>query len=369
MVRWIATEMVVVEMTSGNPSYRVYGRRDFFLSEKSSIIYDKPFKTYEELVNLMIERHIIISDTDFAIHALQNFSYYDLVNGYKNTFLQVPGTDDFIPGTKFEELYTLHLLDASLNNVIFKYILFLEKALKSRLSYLVAQKYGVFTDYNDFSCKNEDDYLYVKHYSNSSKRRINILKKIKENIANGPRNPSMIHYKNEKNHIPPWITTTNIPYGLTIEWYNILFSNDKKEICDSFISLGILNEEDTKEYVKKAFDLTKEYRNKIAHGNRTFSYGNLPALPKSQLLTLSFNAVSSEEYDKKIGQNDSFAVVLALMTMLNDQYVISNFIRELEDIFVPYHEVKFNNKSVYEVFSFPDDFIKRITDLATHKFL
>ena len=95
----------------------------------------------------------------------------------------------------------------------------------------------------------------------------------------------------------------------------------------------------------------------------------MPALPKSQLLTLSFNAVSSEEYDKKIGQNYSFAVVLALMTMLNDQYVISNFIRELEDIFVPYHEVKFNNKSVYEVFSFPDDFIKRITDLATHKFL
>lgn len=92
-------------------------------------------------------------------------------------------------------------------------------------------------------------------------------------------------------------------------------------------------------------------------------------LPKSQLLALSFNAVSSEEYDKKIGQNDSFAVVLALMTMLNDQYVISNFIRELEDIFVPYHEVKFNNKSVYEVFSFPDDFIKRITDLATRKFL
>lgn len=87
----------------------------------------------------MESRHIIIDDKEFALHALQNFSYYGIVNGYKNTFLQVPGTDDFIVGTNFKELYTLHIIDTSLNNIIFKYILFLEKALKSRLSYLISQ--------------------------------------------------------------------------------------------------------------------------------------------------------------------------------------------------------------------------------------
>ena len=96
-------------------------------------VYDKPFKSYEELIEIMKARHIIIADKEFAIQALQDFSYYGIVNGYKNTFLQVAGTDNFIEGTKFEELYTLHIIDSSMNNILFKYILFLEKALKSRL--------------------------------------------------------------------------------------------------------------------------------------------------------------------------------------------------------------------------------------------
>ena len=72
------------------------------------------------------------------------------------------------------------------------------------------------------------------------------------------------------------------------------------------------------------FDLTKEYRNKIAHGTRTFSMLALPQLPKEQILSLSFNAISENEYDKRIGQNDTFAVILSLIIMLSDQYLIAN---------------------------------------------
>ena len=194
-------------------------------------VYDKPFKSYEELIEIMKARHIIIADKEFAIQALQDFSYYGIVNGYKNTFLQVAGTDNFIEGTKFEELYTLHIIDSSMNNILFKYILFLEKALKSRLSYLIAQNYGVYTDKDDISFRNESDYLYYKNYTNHGSRRINILRSLRDAILHPRQNPSMLHYINNKNHIPPWILTTNISYGLSIEWYNILRSEDKKAIC------------------------------------------------------------------------------------------------------------------------------------------
>lgn len=128
---------------------------------ENNIIFDKPFKTYDELISIMKERHIDIPDKEFAIQVLQNYSYYGIINGYKNTFLQVPNSDSFIPGTSFNELYTLHLIDTALNNTIFKYILFLEKALKSRLSYLVAEKYGVYTDPSDFRCSQGNDF-YIK---------------------------------------------------------------------------------------------------------------------------------------------------------------------------------------------------------------
>lgn len=331
--------------------------------------YDKPFKNYEELIKIMESRNIVINDKDFAVHALENFSYYGIVNGYKNTFLQESCSDNFIPGTKFEELYTLHIIDTTLNNIIFKYILFLERALKSRLSYVISQNYGVYTDSNDIFCNNPNDYLCKNHYTNSSGKRINILMKLKEYISESGRNPIMVHYLNTKNHIPAWILTTNIPYGLAIEWYSILRADDKQAICDTFISNEALTEEQTKEFVKKAFAITKEYRNKIAHGNRTFSMLSLPQLPKTQLLALTFNAISAKEYNNKMGQNDTTAVLLALMIMLNDSFLLFNLRTELASLFMPYKDILFNDKTVFEVFNFPNDLIQRLEKLLKRKFL
>lgn len=317
----------------------------------------------------MESRNIVIDNKEFAVHALENFSYYGIINGYKNTFLQEPGSDNFIPGTKFEELYTLHIIDTTLNNIIFKYIIFLERALKSRLSYIVSQNYGVYTDPYDKLCTSEDDYLCKSFYTNSTGKRMNILINLKEHISESGRNPIMIHYLRTKNHIPAWILTTNIPYGLTIQWYSILKSADKKAICNTFISQGLLTEDQTKEFVKKAFDITKEYRNKIAHGNRTFSILSLPQLPKEQLLTLTFNAISETEYNNKMGQNDTMAVLLALMVMLNDSYLLFNLQTELTSLFKPYEHILFNQKTVFEVFNFPNNLLDRLKKLIERKFV
>lgn len=360
--------MVVVEMTSENPSYRYSEGGIFSFIMDNNIIFDKPFKTYEELIAIMEERHINVPDKEFATQVLQNYSYYGIINGYKNTFLQVPNSDSFIPGTNFNELYTLHIIDTGLNNIIFKYILFLEKALKSRISYLVAEKYGVYTNPSDLRCSEENDYLYKKNYSTSSGKRTNVLRSLKERISKDTKSPIMQHYLNDKNHVPPWILTTSIPYGLTIEWYNILISDDKQNICDSFITPGLLSSEQSKEFVRKALELTKEYRNKIAHGNRTFSMISLPQLPKAQTLALTFNAISEEEYNNRMGQNDTFAVLLALIIMLSDKYLVSNLRSELSNTLLPYANVLFNKQNILDIFGFPSDLFQRLDKLITQKF-
>lgn len=360
--------MVVVEMTRKSPSYRFAEGGTFSFTMEDSTIYDKPFRTYEEMIEIMESRNIIVEDKDFAKVSLKNFSYYGLINGYKNTFLQKAGTENFRDGTRFEELYTLHIIDASLNSILFKYILYLEKALKSRLSYLVSEKHGVYTDYQDLSGSNLNDYLCKQYYSNSSHRRLNILIELKKCISKTRKNPIMLHYLNNKNHIPPWILTTNISYGLTIEWYSILRNNDKTDVCNSFIAPGLLAENESKEFVKKSLELTKEYRNKIAHGNRTFSILNLPQLPKKQLLLLTYNTLSEDEYNSKIGQNDTLAVILAIMIMLNDQYILTNFVSELNMILSPYAKTEFNGKTVFELLGFPDDLFNRLELLMRRKY-
>lgn len=337
---------------------------------ENTIIYDKPFKTYNEMLRILEDRHIVIADRDFAIRILENFSYYGLINGYKNTFLQALDTDDFAPGTTFEELYTLHIIDTSLNSILLKHILFLERALKSRISYRISEKYGVFTDWNDATCSKPDDYLFKGFYSNSNGNRVNTLRSLKDCIKTPKKNPSLIHYKAHHNHIPPWILTTNISYGLTLQWYSILKAEDKDAICDSFISPGLLSQEEAKEFIKKAFDLAKEYRNKIAHGNRTFSIISLPQLPKKQLLSLSYNFVSEREYNEKMGQDDTLAVILALIIMLNDPYLVSNFVTDLSTLLMPYisNDIKISGKSILEILGFPEDLFHRLELLVKKKF-
>ena len=322
------------------------------------------------MLNLMEKRNIVIKDRDFALCALKNFSYYGLVNGYKNTFLRIPGSDNFIIGTTFEEIYTLHMLDTSLNNIIFKYVIYLEKALKSRLSYLVSENYGVFTDWRDISCKNVDDYLYYNNYSNSNKQRIFTLHKLKECIKLSKGNPSIIHYKYHKNHIPPWILTTNISYDTAIKWYRILKNSDKISICSSFIDFSnySLSPVNAKEFFIKALELTKEYRNRIAHGNRTFSILNLPQLPKHQLMKLSFNTVTNQEYNAKLGQNDTFAVILSIIILLDDRFLINNFLKDLNALFSFYKGITLAGKTPLEVFGFPSNFFDRLALLVQKKF-
>lgn len=334
----------------------------------SNITYDKPFLTYDQMVDLLEKRKIQIDDRAFAISALQNFSYYSLVNGYKDTFLQLPGTDNFIPGTKFEELYTLHIIDVNLNNVLFKYILYVEQALKSRISYLVSESFGVFTDIHDHSNNNPDDYLYERNYSNSTNKRSNILRKIKECAQQPREHPSLTHYIHTKNHLPAWILTYNIPFGLTIEWYSILKQDDKNTICSQFLNNDNLTIEQRKEFFVQGLKLLREYRNKIAHGNRTFSIMSLPILPKVATLCYSYNQLSNTEYRQGCGQCDLFAVFLVILTLLNDNYLLSNFHLDCTYVFSPYSSLQFNGKTIFEVFGLPNNIIERMQNIIEQKF-
>lgn len=322
--------------------------------------YDKPFKTYQELIAIMRSRNIIINDEDFAISSLANHSYYTLVNGYKDIFPINPTTGEFKIPILFEDLYTLLLIDTSFSSIIFKNILYIEKALKSHISYLISENYGVYTDANDTQNANPNDFLYRDNYSNSNGQRKNILLHIKDSI-NADRNNTIInHYKNTKNHIPPWIVVTNIPFGLAIGWYNILKNDDKTCICEKFIKHSSMPIENKKEFLKKAFDLLREYRNGIAHGKRSFNSLGNSILPKKQLLSLVPNYISEKEYNSGLGQKDLYSVILLFAILLNDTYLFANFINDCAHTFSPYMHLKFAGKNILEVFGLPSDLYDRL---------
>lgn len=52
-------------------------------------IYDKPFKSYEEQLNkLKMDYKLKIEDEKYALKMLRTISYYNIVNGYKECFME-----------------------------------------------------------------------------------------------------------------------------------------------------------------------------------------------------------------------------------------------------------------------------------------
>lgn len=123
---------------------------------------DKPFKDFDEQIKILVKRNIIIKDIPFAKHVLNTVSYYKLINGYKESLLVNDSNEEtFKDGITIEFLYDLHIFDITLQSILFKYILAIETSLKTKISYLIAKKYGVF----------ERNYLSSQDYISSGNKR------------------------------------------------------------------------------------------------------------------------------------------------------------------------------------------------------
>lgn len=328
----------------------------------TTITYDKPFKTNDELIELLENRNVVITDKNFAKQCISNISYYSLINGYKDLY-SIDEDDKFKFPVPFYEFYNLYRFDTFLNNIIFKYIISIEKSLKTKLAYIISKEYGVFTDLNDCTNMNPDDYLYKLNYRNN-KQTQSVIKKIKQEISNS-KNESVKHYKTNHNHIPCWILINGIPFGLTIKWYEILKPNNKEIICNQFLPSDNLTIEEKKEFLKKSFDILRKYRNNIAHGNKIFNNTILEELPKKSVLTLSNNLITNADYKEGVGRNDIFAVIIIICTLI-DKNSKNIFLSEIISIFSIFNDVIFSTgKTLPEMVGLPNAFIDKLEKLKS----
>lgn len=103
---------------------------------------NKPFFTYEQQIKkLTKEKQLVISDTEFAKDTLQKLSYFSLIGGYKDLFKHKP-SGKYLRGVTFEEITAFYYFDEELRTLFLKYILHVERQLKSMLSYYFCEKYG-----------------------------------------------------------------------------------------------------------------------------------------------------------------------------------------------------------------------------------
>ena len=195
----------------------------------------KEFKNLDEQVEILRKKGLTIKDEKYAKEVLLRENYFFLM-GYRHLFndntkeIKIDGYKEktFLPGTRFEEIYSLFLFDRSLRNIIFKYLLVIENNFKSVTSYVLSRKYGY----------KEKEYLNPKNFNQDNikiRQVYDVLNKVKRQMrVNGKQHAATSHYMNNYGYVPMWILVKVLSFGIVSELYGILKIEDQISISSFY---------------------------------------------------------------------------------------------------------------------------------------
>lgn len=272
----------------------------------------KEFKTVEEQINLLKTRNIIFDNEDNAKAILLNNNYYNIINGYKDLFLNLDGQPDiYKTGTKFEEIYALYDFDRQLRSIFLEYILKIETSLRALIAYYFSCAYG------------NDNYLKIDNFETFKSTNTSIKKKqkqfkfiqllfenINKNIANNIDNKYIGHYIIDYGFIPLWVLVNILSFGNICNFYRLMKQKERIKVSMNF---------DVSEIdLLSLLNILCKTRNLCAHGERLYNfefpvYTGINDTKYHNALNLP---ITNKRY--KIGKNDLFAVVIALKILLSE---------------------------------------------------
>lgn len=272
----------------------------------------KIFKTLDEQIEILHSKGLVISDYEYTRNILLRENYFFL-NGYRHLFMVSDVNRTFIPGSTFEELYSVFSFDRQLRNILFKYILMFENNIKSIISYVVSKNHG-FKEHN---------YLNVNNFVRDAtkNRQINdLLRKMKRQIrVNGRQHTATSHYLNKYGYVPLWVAVKVLSFGIVGELYTILQYKDQEEIAEIF-KIDIDNLIDY-------LPIVANYRNLCAHEDICYENKTQKMIEDTKFHTMLFIPKKDGEYI--YGKNDLFALIIILKQLL-DESDFSMMMREIE---------------------------------------
>ena len=319
--------------------------------------YSKPFKTYEEQLKILKNRYKLnISDDKFALKLLKTVSYYDLINGSKECFFK-ENEEIFEEGVDINHLFSFKILDRNIQNILFKYSVYVENTFKTNLAYTLAKNYGIeiekYLDENNF-----------KIFSNSDRmdKRNKTLEIIKE--AQFLENNPTFHYKKNHNHIPPWILFKNVNFTDSIDLFTFFKRKDKLEIVKEYFEQDIQNNEADEmiELLKTTISIVRKFRNKIAHNAKVITYKTENRITLRNLIpNIPSNFIYRTDY-----RNDLFAMISSLILLLNNDVLALHLSQELRVVFDTTNTLNALLIEKYKkVTNLPNDIEKRLDKLIT----
>ncbi|MBO6085766.1 MAG: Abi family protein [Acetobacter sp.] len=226
--------------------------------QKQTIKPLKPYKSIEEQIKILEERHCVISDTSLAKETLSKINYYRF-SAYFLPFKDNNGM--YLSGTTFERVFHIYEFDRELRSLLFQAIECIEVTLRTRIARTHVKNCN----------RNPISYLNPKNFNRSTKVT-KFQEKIKEIISNNKDSPIIKHHNDSYGgKLPLWVIIEFFTFGMLSRFYSNLKIKGKNEIAKQY--------QTNHENLKSWLHCCSVVRNICAHGERLYCR-TFSAVPK-----------------------------------------------------------------------------------------
>ncbi len=312
-------------------------------------IMAKPFKTYDEQIEILKSRGLVFDDETSAKKFLEVDNYYSVINGYKEPFI-ISGSENYIPGAKFEYIKSLYLFDKELRHAILSTLLNIETMLKSIISYEIAKAYGE-RSYLDINTYN----VYESKSKEKAKELINALKEQIKICETNPdiSNENIRHYQANHGYVPIWVLCSHLKLGDVSKLYACQKPQLKIAICKHITS--IYNKPITPNELYVFLRILTNIRNLCAHNLRIYNYKTVYELSQKNSLMQKLQ----QNYGTNLKYNNILSIVIIIYSLCDKdefQRFIEGFLHELVDLIeLPSKfAVSLSQRQNYSLYTFVD---------------
>ena len=243
-----------------------------------------------------------------VMRILERENYYNVINGYKELFLESKAVDDveetYKAGTTFDEVYALYNFDRELRNIYLKYLLKLENTFKTVIAHEFSAKYG------------HDNYLKIENFDNSEEKNISssikLIGDIQQEIARqmSKHHQVVTHYMTEHGYIPLWVLVNVLTFGKIENFYKNMKPADKTTVAKQFKLQP--NE------LAKFMHMFALARNKCAHDERFFDMKFRERIHTKSIRNFAvLEIIRAQDGSYTYGTNDVYALSIMFALLLS----------------------------------------------------
>ena len=296
---------------------RACGSLPLFL-RRNDMQTPKKFSSFSDQVSwISDEKGIKIKDREYAEEMLRQIGYFPLMGGYKHLF-RILNTKKYKAGTSFEEIVSLYKFDAELRELFFKYLLQIERHMRSLMSYYFTEMYGA----------EQKQYLDVNNYNNTKRNHATIVKLIAtlKRATTTTDYTYINYYRKTYGEIPLWVLANVLTFGNLSKMFQVFPQSLKSKVSKNFEPLN-------QHQMEQFLSVLTKYRNVCAHGERLFTYRTVDAIADTPLHKKLSLPQSGNQYKK--GKQDLFAVVIAFRYLLPGKDFLEfkrNLIKEIDRV-------------------------------------